>query len=528
MRARIDSKETNRMEQETLKFQVGNSVVSSYKRLAYTPWHAIAEFIDNSTQSFFDNREVLTKASNKAGLPRPLKVVIEYDSKEEYFRVEDNAMGMSFDELKHALHVAEPPANTNGRSQFGMGLKTAASWLGNNWKIVTKKYGETYEYSVVVDVNKIAAGENNLSYETRSEGVDQNDHYTIITITDHNKKFQTRTLGKISQFLRSMYRQDFRAATLTLLWKGEVLDWKEIDHRLARDKNGNPYKRTFDFCIGTDSEDPQDVKNLRVHGWIGVLEKGKRRDAGLTVFHADRVIMGWPNAYRPEALYGDERNDLLNQRLLGEIHLDDLLVSHTKDDIQWMGDQEEQLEGELKRLFLDYMRFANESRRGKEDSRGPSSKETDIAVSELEEELSSTELADAVNLEPMLTKELVDEVVNAAIERTKETSQPRFTIQIGPITVYLYLQTDMSINDAYLTVEAAKANEVIVVVNENHPHWYQIRGAEGVLNYLRHCVYDGIAEWKARGRLSTIDPDTIKILKDGFLRVPMEIEKHQE
>ena len=35
---------------------LGLDVIRSYKRLSYTIWHAIAEFIDNSTQSYFNNR----------------------------------------------------------------------------------------------------------------------------------------------------------------------------------------------------------------------------------------------------------------------------------------------------------------------------------------------------------------------------------------------------------------------------------------------------------------------------------------
>ena len=45
----------------TIELLIGLDVISSYKRLAYTPWHAIAEFVDNSTQSFFDNMEDLGK-----------------------------------------------------------------------------------------------------------------------------------------------------------------------------------------------------------------------------------------------------------------------------------------------------------------------------------------------------------------------------------------------------------------------------------------------------------------------------------
>lgn len=515
------------MTKETLRFQIGNNVIHSYKRLAYTPWHAIAEFVDNSTQSFFNNRVVLEEANKKSKLPRPLKVIIDYNSSADVFRVEDNAMGMSFDELTHALHLAEPPGNISGRSQFGMGMKTAASWLGNHWTIITKKLGEDREFTVEVDVDLIASGENDLQYTVNSEGVELDSHYTIISVSDHNRRFHGRTLGRIGDYLRSMYRQDFRDGILTLVWRDAELDWEEVNPRLAIDKTDKPYLREFNFQVGTDSEDPKDVKDKVVRGWMGVLAKGRRRDAGLTIFHSNRVIKGWPETYRPEDIYGDERNDLLNQRLLGEIHLDDFLVSHTKDAIQWMGDQEEQIEKELKKRFIDYMRFANEVRKGGEDPRGPSHQEKEMAVSELETELSSNELADAINLPPMLTQEMVDEAVETVIRQVWENASPRFTVTIGTITVYLYLQSDLSINDMYLTVEAARDTEIIIVVNETHPHWHQIRGAEGALNFLRHCVYDGIAEWQARKKQGTIDPDTIKVFKDGYLRIPMEIEKHQ-
>ena len=64
-------------------------------------------------------------------------------------------------------------------------------------------------------------------------------------------------------------------------------------------------------------------------------------------------------------------------------------------------------------------------------------------------------------------------------------------------------------------------------MNLKHPHFSELRGAEGVLNYLRHCVYDSLAEWKARQRTATPDPDTMKMLKDGFLRLSMKIEMHR-
>jgi hypothetical protein len=67
----------------------------------------------------------------------------------------------------------------------------------------------------------------------------------------------------------------------------------------------------------------------------------------------------------------------------------------------------------------------------------------------------------------------------------------------------------------------------MVIINTQHPHWLQLEGSRGVLNYLRHCTFDAIAEWQARHKASNVDPDTITILKDKLLRRPLEIEMHQ-
>jgi hypothetical protein len=46
-------------------------------------------------------------------------------------------------------------------------------------------------------------------------------------------------------------------------------------------------------------------------------------------------------------------------------------------------------------------------------------------------------------------------------------------------------------------------------------------------NEIGEDYIDGLSEWKARQKASRIDPDTIRILKDGFLRLPMKMEEHQ-
>ena len=127
-------------------FEVGPDIVSSYKRLSYTPWHALAEFVDNSTQSFANNADVLTRKLQEE--QEQLSVRITYDREEGLLRIVDNAMGMDEETLKHALVLGRPPKNRTGRSRYGLGMKTAAFWFGDVWSIRTKKLGETYEITV--------------------------------------------------------------------------------------------------------------------------------------------------------------------------------------------------------------------------------------------------------------------------------------------------------------------------------------------------------------------------------------------
>ena len=45
-----------------MQLQFGLDAIRNYRRLSYKPWYALAEFVDNSTQSYFNNQSVLDDA----------------------------------------------------------------------------------------------------------------------------------------------------------------------------------------------------------------------------------------------------------------------------------------------------------------------------------------------------------------------------------------------------------------------------------------------------------------------------------
>lgn len=498
-----------------MQLQFGPDAIRNYRRLAYKPWYALAEFVDNSTQSYFDHKRELDRAY-KAKKER-LSVRIVYDRNEGFLRISDNAMGMSKQELEHALTIGKPPANTSGRSQFGMGLKTAATWFGNEWKVITKRLGEPTEYEVIVNVERIAEGDIDLPFTETPK--DEDLHYTIIEISDLNFRLHGRTLGKIKDYLKSMYRVDLRKGRMELYWEGTPLTWGD-DLNFMKAHDGSPYKR--DIRI--------DVDGKSVHGWIGVLGPGSsgRPNAGFTIIRRERVIRGWPEAWRPESIFGQIQgsNDLINQRIIGEIHLDEFEISHTKDDILWMGTQEDEVQDELRRIATDFIAVARTARRTTDDARGPTEAEVQTAVDELRSEMESPEFVDLIEIETVPPPEVIEESTKPMIEAV-EDEEPSFIATVGDKFVCKgYLAMDTSPNDPYYTSDSrGTADTIIVVVNRRHPQWSQLGDSESVLTYLRHCVYDAIAEWQCRRITGMVQPHTIKALKDNLLRLPARIEE---
>jgi Histidine kinase-, DNA gyrase B-, and HSP90-like ATPase len=493
-----------------MKLELGLDVLRSYKRLPYKPWHALAEFVDNSTQAYFNNRDVLDKVYEAEGSTLEVSIVYEKDG-DGLIRISDNAMGMSRDDLARAMHIGLQPEYADGRSRYGLGMKMAACWFGQKWKVVTKKLGDTTEYTVFIDVEKAAGGDDDL-HERTVEDLSPDDHYTTIEITHLNHRPVGRTSGKIKQFLAGMYRLDINSKSLVLEWQNAPLDGV-VDWQFLKNSFGEEYRKTFEF----------EVNGKKAWGWVGVLNPGGRPKAGFAIVHKGRMVQTWPDAWHPESLYGQTAgsNDLVNQRLVGEIHLDDFEVSHTKDDISWVDDEEDRVQAELKRICAEYRAVAKETRKSRQHKQAA----IDAAARALQEELESPELIDLIDEAPPSPEAVA--VDDALLVDETDTSSIDFWTAFQhrgqTVTVVGKLDYNKSPNDPYVISEAAQEDRVVVVINMAHPHVATI-DENGLLNYFRHCMYDALSEWRARNQVASIEPSTIRRLKDKFLRLSFDIQ----
>ncbi len=306
-----------------------SSVYATYKRLSYQPWTAIAEFVDNSTQSFYDHKEELLAQKYSQGL----KVTIDYiDDKINGDRLEiyDNAYGMEWADFQRAVILDRPPKNTNGRNEFGMGLKTAACWFGALWSVETTQLGSKNKYYTEVNIDELG------KYKTEEidvveETVSAKEHFTRIVIRKLNKRIiGSRTIGKVKELLSSIYRQDLRSGYIKIYYNGTLLQFKEAP--IYQETVGDEvirWKKDVSFSVEHEG------RQLPVTGFIALRLPGSVKDAGFTLLRRGRVIVGGSESnYRPSELFGDS-NSYTWQRMYGELNMDAWPVTQAKDSFDW-------------------------------------------------------------------------------------------------------------------------------------------------------------------------------------------------
>ncbi|WP_375757429.1 ATP-binding protein [Corallococcus exercitus] len=313
---------------------------AAFSRLNYKPWYALAEFVDNSIQSFLANRERLRSGGRKARLTVRIQV------EEDRIKVSDDAAGIRGEDFPRAFSPAQRPPDASGLSEFGLGMKAAACWFSKSWSVTTSALGEDVRRTIHFNVPEIvASGTEELAVDEEPEN--ERAHYTHLVLENLHIKPKGRTIGKIKSHLASMYRRFLADGAVTILYNDEPLSYQQPEVMLApwyREPGGpkKEWKKPIDIPL---------EGGRRVHGWAALRSTASVSEAGFAVFRRERLIQGsLDGAYRPEQIF-HKGNHYVFQRLFGELLVEGFDVSHTKDGLQW-DEWEESILEEL-RVQLD-------------------------------------------------------------------------------------------------------------------------------------------------------------------------------
>ncbi len=398
---------------KSINIRPTTSVYATYKNIKYDPWTAIAEFVDNSTQSYYDHVDRLESTKYWDGLDG--RITYEKKKTGDKLIIQDNAFGMDFNDFKRAIMLDSPPKRPT-RSEFGMGLKTAACWFGLMWSVESTELGSGIKYKATVDVEALQKYKNE---EITVEEIpcSRKEHGTVITIWNLNRTMSSRQIGKTKDQLRGMYRVDLRSGKIHIYYNDEALQYETpaILEETLPDGSVKIWKKDVSFSVICNG------KNYPVDGFIALLDEGSVSGAGLTLIRHGRVIIGgYENGYRPEEVF-EKSNSFVYQRLFGELNMDEWPVTQTKDSFDWYSGLEDLLIEKLLVECDEYRKKAKEYRKGKK---------VDVknGLSTLVQKLTTAGIINDANISD-LPKEIIEESESRPNTDESEPAQTQDSVQ---------------------------------------------------------------------------------------------------
>lgn len=313
---------------------VGSGIIVSYQRMPQKLERVFAEFIDNSTQSFYEHKDELYKVTKQT----VCKVWITWNNSE--IIIEDNAYGMNHDDFKRALRLNMPKQeySEKSRSQYGMGLKIAAAYLGDWYSIESSQLYSIEKYFSIIDIDDWKTN-NPTEIDNQISDTQPSRHFTKIVIKKLQKKLTTSVEKSLRKKLALIYSKDISTGDLELYLNN--IPVVSIDPELRKNiDTGSEY-----LCFFEDEFEFND-EMYSYSGWIGILKTASTDDAGFTLSQYGRGIK---LNYRPYDIFG-KSNSFQYQRVVGEIQLDDKKwkVSFNKDEFIWDDGLEKAFVGSLK------------------------------------------------------------------------------------------------------------------------------------------------------------------------------------
>ena len=338
---------------QSVEIRPGVGVLALLSSMNYKPWYALSEFVDNALASFLVNRKRLAQDPHCQDC---VTVRIRFDKGLGEIEVWDDAAGIAEKDVSRAFRPAEPPPDTSGLAQFGIGMKSAACWYANTFSVTSSALGEEVRRTVTFDVQAIV-DEQVERLPIEIEPVTADEHGTTLTMASLNRAIPTgKTLWKVRSYLASIYRDYLRRGDLVLEVGGTPVAYEEpevlVAPRWDADGNASPQKWRKDLEIELPS-------GQRVTGWAALRARGSTKEAGLALLFRGKVVVGAggpagdvEGLFRPAEVFGAS-NSFVSQRLFGELDLSAMQVAHSKDAILWDGEEEVFLEALRKALDDD-------------------------------------------------------------------------------------------------------------------------------------------------------------------------------
>lgn len=274
------------------------SLIRKLGSTGYRTYEAISELVDNSIDA-------------RGG--RKVAVRVSIGHADGSIGVEDDGTGMGLAELRDAMTVAREAAHPRGRrlGTFGLGMKSACSFLGRSFSVVTSKAGSSTEYIVEYDEDDWEGDESigwrRFPYTTRKKP-DPSAHGTRVLIGKLRVPIYAEQTTVFKKRLGERYAEYMRQGQAEIRINSVACE--PVSHKLAE---------------GSVREFEVETSAGPVPAWIGMLERRSVVGSyGIDLYYRNRLI-------KMHSKFGIRKHPDM-ARIVGRISLDHVPVNFNKTD----------------------------------------------------------------------------------------------------------------------------------------------------------------------------------------------------
>lgn len=265
-----------------VRMEIDLSTASNFSRQKSEVHSLLAEFIDNSFQSYIDH-------SDELGSLGPC--IVDINVSNGSLTIEDHAFGMDREGIQRAVSFKPSDPNRDARNlgKYGLGMKRSILCFGPMAvaQFETKLYRSPLVCRFLISNEKIRA--NDATVIVSEEPADEiESHYTRIVITNCDKSLLKAVLDEKARTMLSRLYSRFleREEKFKICLQGECV--KPFNPKLI-EVNGVPRRISIDE---EDSRFMYEGKEYTFSGWIGAVPDMKREEnVGIDILApSERVI----------------------------------------------------------------------------------------------------------------------------------------------------------------------------------------------------------------------------------------------
>lgn len=336
-----------------------SSGYSVLKNLKATIEGMFTEFIDNSIQSYKNDKEEIKRVEPTYSLKISIKKI------GDEIIIRDNAGGINEKNFDRALKPANKADDTSGLHEFGLGMKYAAVWISNEWELISSAFGEDVERKVVFNYHDVTKN-NKKTLPISQKKVDKNTHYTIVKLRElepnHIKGWKKKICAKkLASVYRNFLREnkgiysDYCEDKVEINWDmdgdgGTNLVWEDygfLNAKWYKDVEMQIDTKPVEWCLKLQPEEiptkeyvitesgerKEQESNITVSGFIGILPQMEKEKNGFVLLRRGRVVEGINSRVFPVKICGAQVGSPKYKRIYGEIHFTNTKVSFDKSQL---------------------------------------------------------------------------------------------------------------------------------------------------------------------------------------------------